>query len=242
MAKRVDLSNWVPLGGKTRQYRNIKTGETISRRQYDKLRGINYERKAYFSKARDPKTFYLRPARGRKSARDLSGEFAQQVIEERKAAEAVKQKEKKAEVVKRKKKRKFERQVNKRVHQKVVRPQLLKPGSKGARISFDSYEGYLKALNEMRNMRVTVNGQRQPGVAGYAIGVIGTMQVNDVPTVIGAFLTRMRSPQSAPISEDDLIAMTEQFLESRPYFTFLHWFIHIAFNIHYAREKKAKKK
>lgn len=67
-------NNFVPLGGKSRNYQNTKTGEIISRRQYDKRFGSlaktgfkTYEDKARASKIIDERKQLLRPARGRKS-------------------------------------------------------------------------------------------------------------------------------------------------------------------------------
>lgn len=38
MARRKTTGVWVPLGGKSRRYQHRRTGQTISRRQYDNLR------------------------------------------------------------------------------------------------------------------------------------------------------------------------------------------------------------
>lgn len=47
------VSDWVPMGGAARRYRNVKTGEELSRRQYDRTFGAlgregfhSYEEKA----------------------------------------------------------------------------------------------------------------------------------------------------------------------------------------------------
>lgn len=63
-----DGSIWRPLGGGSRRYVNAHTGETLSRRQFDKLSGrlagfSSYEAKA---KASPPETRQSRPARGRR--------------------------------------------------------------------------------------------------------------------------------------------------------------------------------
>ncbi len=67
-------NNFVPLGGKSRNYKNTKTGEIISRRQYDKQYGSlaktgfkTYEDKARAAKIIDERRQLLRPARGRKA-------------------------------------------------------------------------------------------------------------------------------------------------------------------------------
>jgi len=60
--------DWVPLGGSTRRYRNVRTGEEISRRRYDKLYGTlaregysSYERKAKARRERLPSGRWFRP-------------------------------------------------------------------------------------------------------------------------------------------------------------------------------------
>ena len=67
-------NDYIPLGGKSRNFKNIKTGEIISRRQYDKKFGSlaktgfkTYEDKARAAKIIDERKQLLRPARGRKS-------------------------------------------------------------------------------------------------------------------------------------------------------------------------------
>jgi hypothetical protein len=230
-------SDFKALGGSSRQFKNIKTGETISRRQYDKLRGISYEKKAAFSKARNPEEFYLRPAKGRTSQVKAQGEIRKLIAETRQEQfNARRQAEQDARNQKRLK-RKTERKANKRIHQKVIRPQLLKPGHMGASISVDSYEGYLKALGEMRAMKVTVGGKRQSGVTAYSVGVVGYDDRVGESKMLGATLWTMRDPDAKPISETEWFKVTEDFIRERSYFIFLHWFIHVAFNVHYAREK-----
>ena len=62
---------WKPLGGKSRKFRNLSTGEEISRRQFDRRYGslskggfTSYEKKA---KATPAEIRKARPARGRRS-------------------------------------------------------------------------------------------------------------------------------------------------------------------------------
>lgn len=234
------VPGWEPLGGTSRRYRNVETGQILPRRQFDKLRGISYEKKAEYSRARDPAAFYLRPARGRSSARKLEGEFAQQVAEERKAAQQAAREAERAATAESRRLREVRRKTNRRVKQKVIRPQLLKPGHKAERISFDTYEGYLKAIHEMRAMRVTVNGRRERGIIGYVLGIVGVVDKNGKETLTGATLTRLQNQDNEPLSESELFAVTEQYLETRPYFMFLHWTLQVSFNIHYAREKAGR--
>lgn len=237
MAQKED---YVFLGGKSRRYKNVVTGETISRRQYDKLRGINYEKKARFSRARNWELAELRPARGRTSALKATGLERELIAEARREARRKKELQRKEEILLRKLERKAKSQQNKRVKQKTIRPQLLKRGAMGARISFDSYEGYLRALDQMKKMKVTVNGKRMDGVFAYGVGVIG-YDDREPTKQLGATLFRLRSPHYAkPISEEELYEATKNFQDEKPYFVFRHWFIHVAYSIEYARKRAGK--
>lgn len=242
MVKKVDLSHFVPLGGKSRNYRNTKTGEIISRRQYDKLRGIVYEQKAKFSRSRDESTFYARPARGRTSAVKYAGETRDLIVKERKAAAEQKRKEQKQLTEIRKRARKVERKSNRRAKQKVVRAQLLKPGHMGARIEFDTYDGFMRALNEARALKVSVGGKRIDAILSYSIGIVGYDDRKGESKMLGATLWPMRDIQAKPISEDELMQTTLEFIEEKSYFVFLYWFIHLAFDKRYAEWKSNRGK
>lgn len=235
-----DISQYIPLGGKTRRFKNVVTGETISRRQFDRLRNIQYERKAKFSKARDAATFYARPAKGRTSALRFAGEIKKEIIEARKEAAETKQRIVQQTRAVKKLERETQRKANKRVHQKQVRLQLLKPGNLGARISVSSYEGYLKALSEMRALKATVNGKRIAAVNGYAVGVVGYDDRQGESKMLGATLWHMRDPDAKPIPEKDWYERTQEFIDEHTYFVFLHWFIHVAFAKEYAQDKKRR--
>ncbi len=68
--------DWIPQGGKTRGFINAKTGQRISRRQFDKRFGVlqrggfsSYETKAKTNRKRNATRQALRPARGRCSGK-----------------------------------------------------------------------------------------------------------------------------------------------------------------------------
>lgn len=122
------ITSWVPQPG--RKYLNTKTGEIITRRQFDKLSGRvvgSNEQKAKRNKADDELAQIMRPARGRTKAKSV--EEAQERLE-----------------VKKKK-------------LKSIRPQLLKTGHRAERIPFYSYEDYIFLLQEARNKKLS-NGRR----------------------------------------------------------------------------------
>jgi len=65
---------WVPLGGSSRRFINRRTGQIISRRQYDRRYGNlrrqgfrSYEAKAKAAKQQAPVQAAMRPARGRRA-------------------------------------------------------------------------------------------------------------------------------------------------------------------------------
>lgn len=65
---------WKPLGGSSRNYVNLETGEILSRRQFDRRYGslakanfTSYEKKAQANKKLDIELQKSRPARGRQS-------------------------------------------------------------------------------------------------------------------------------------------------------------------------------
>lgn len=68
---------WVPLGGSSRRYKNVLTGDTISREKYDRYYGSLFKRGATSfhraAEAEEEETRLSRPARGRGSARRRYG-------------------------------------------------------------------------------------------------------------------------------------------------------------------------
>lgn len=81
-------SDWKPEGGKSRNFVNKKTGEVISRRQYDKHYGAirafgSYEEKAKHFKDIQGGAQLLKPARGRKSKIKALGEERERAIQDR---------------------------------------------------------------------------------------------------------------------------------------------------------------
>lgn len=142
MASAPSLPGWIPLkGSKTREFINEATGQVLSRRQFDKLRGIFYEQKAAENKKKDEAAQLLRPAKGRKSARKAAEpEKAKRVIE----ARATKAKAKK-------------------IHRKKITRNLLTPGNMGERIEFETYDDYVEAWQEMQRIK--------SDIAGYGLGI-----------------------------------------------------------------------
>lgn len=218
-----------PLGGKSRQFLNTETGEIISRRQYDKIRGIQYEAKAAANKKANLAEALARPARGRKKAEskaeaELRAEAArirQQIEEEEKQ------------------KKKLLRAASSRAHKvkpKKIRKAMLKAGHRAERVSFTEYEEYVDYIAQMKS-NVLPNGRRL--VSSYAIGMVGYDERDEKE--LGAMLTGLQSP-SVKLTEEELRDLSDDFIISRPYFVFSHYFLHLHFDKPYAEGKYQKLK
>lgn len=211
------ISDYKPLGGKTRRYQNIKTGETISRWAYDKLRGIDRRAEAAKAKQENLAKALARPARGRAKA------TTKQEIEQRVQTEIQRQELKQTTRLER-----LALQRSRRIKQKVIRPQLLKTGHRAARISIVDYAGYLRALEQMQTQKLR-NGKRL--ISWYSIGIVGIDERTG--REIAATLITAQSP-TRKLSEAEFSDMTYDFLFTKSYFIFSHYFIHLHFNNEYA--------
>lgn len=232
--------NFFPLRNKTRQYQNKETGEVISRWAYQKIQkgGIDPRLNAKLNRITNPELSASLPARGRKSILKLPENeravIAKARIEDRAQREAIAKELKETKKLE----RIFKRETNKKVHRKKVRPQLLKTGSKGARISLNNYGDYLVAFNEGKNATVMVKGKREELLIAYGLGMVG---LDGDGKKIGFTVFTMRAFDS-PLSEEDFYGAMGDELSERAYFTFSHYFMHLAFNINYARDRIARTK
>ena len=230
-------SDFLPLRNKARQYQNIKTGEIVSRRQYQKVArgGLTNEQFAEFNKITNPKLAASMPARGRKSILKLPKNerdvIAQARIEDAKQKAAILKDKKEAKLLE----QRIAKASAKKVKRKKIRPHLLKAGNKGARISFNNYGEYLDAFNEGKNTFTTVNGKRVPLLIAYGIGMVGVSEKDGKE--LGITIFTMRAFDS-PIDEDDFNDMVQDELVERPYFLLSHFFMHLAFSIDYAKQKR----
>lgn len=217
-----------PLGGKSRQFINTETGEIISRRQYDKLRGILYEAKAEANRRADLAASLARPAKGRKKAESRA--------EAEMRAEAEKIRRQIEEEGRQKKK--LLRAASSRAHKvkpKKIRPQLLKAGHRAERVSFMTYEEYAEYIKQLRGTNLP-NGRRL--VSSYAIGMVGYDERDEKE--LGAMLTGLMLP-NVFFTEYELRELSDDFILSRPYFVFSHYFLHLHFDKAYAEAKFRKK-
>lgn len=221
---------WIPLGGKTRRFRNTETGEEISRRQYqNRIKGISFEAKAKASKAANIQEALARPAKGRKKVSSASPEAEARLktFEEQQAQKLEKELNRRA------------RAKSKKVHVPQIRPQLLKTGHRAARVPFNTHAEYVRLLKQAREIMVPLNGRRL--ITAYGLGVVGYDERTGKE--LDATLVTMQSP-SIVYTEDELENILEDFLMEKIYFIFSHWFMHLHFNQEYAehRLKESRRK
>lgn len=231
MAKQFRVSDWESLGGKARKYRNIKTGEEISRWAYNKLKtGVDFRTAAEHARIINPEVAVLRPARGRKSALKKTGVerkmIAEARIEDRQRREEIAKQQ--AEV--RKLERKIDRARNKKVKRRKITKAALIPGRRAVRTPFNTYGEYLEIFAEAKRIGV---------VAFMGVGVVGldenTGEERDATIFTMRLLTR-------PIPEDEFEDEVTNFLEAKAYFAFSHYFAHVAYRADYADAKSLRRK
>lgn len=216
---------WISLGGKSRQFKNTETGEILSRRQYDKLVGRivgSYEKKAKENKLKNLEEALARPAPGRTKA----------VTE--------KEKELRAEIEKERLQIKAETAIEKKAKKKAnatkirkIRPQLLETGKKARRIPFLTYEQYENYVEQMRNQRMS-NGRRL--IYSYGIGIYGYRTEDGETELTGATLTPQMTP-SVLLSKEKFTELSEDFLLSKSYFTFISYYLHLHFDDEYSANR-----
>ncbi len=228
-----DLNDWQAVKGTARNYKNIKTGEVLSRRQFDKLRGISYETKAKINKAKNEKLQLLRPARGRKSALKLDSELKEAVATARKdRADALAEK-KLIEAETKKQNTKFMRAMNKKIPTPKISKQSLKTGHMGVRKAFSSYEQYVELLTEAQRLGVIfMYGLGWTGVSDRD-GQVG--ETRDVTVFKMADVKLMRS-------EEEFNEAFEESILEKQYMHFRNYFMHFGFDKEYARDRIRRSK
>lgn len=230
MATSPVIPGYKALGGKTRQFLNLVTGEKISRRKYDEIRGIFYEAKAAANRAKDEAEQILRPAKGRKSAVKLKVEFKKTVAQARLEKKQQVEAEEKARKELAAKVRLVQRKTAKKVRVKKVRDQLLEAGRVGARIAFNTYEDYEELYRQIQKM-----GDK---VFAYGLGI--TYIVTEERGEVGqerdvTVFTMMRAKEF--VDKDDFEETMQADIESRSYLKFAHYWMHLKFGNKFAQQK-----
>lgn len=229
----IDLKDWQVIKGTARNYKNVKTGEVLSRRQFDKLRGISYETKAKTNKAKNEKLQLLRPARGRKSALKLDRDLQEAVATARKDRLAELAEKKIIEAETKKLNSKFMRAMNKKTPTPKISKQSLKTGHLGVRKPFSSYEQYVELLTEAQRLGVIfMYGLGWTGVSDRD-GQVG--ETRDVTVFKMADIKLMRT-------EEEFNEAFEESILEKQYMHFRNYFMHFGFDKEYARERIRKSK
>lgn len=220
-----------------RRFQNIKTGEIISRRQFDKqTKGIqSYEQKARLNKAVEgAREVLAKPARGRSSAQKLAPEIREAVLEAREEAIKADKQIAKARRDEAKRITKIEKLKAAPIKTPRVTKQLLRTGRLGKRIGFTTYEQFRQALKEAQDIGV---------VSFYGLGWVG---VTDRPGDQGDGLKRaitvfrMR-PVKEVIEKDEFDAEMQASIREHSYIQFLNYFMHLAYSSKYAQQRIANK-
>jgi hypothetical protein len=229
------LPGYIGLGDTARRVLNTETGEILSRRQYAQKvkRGglLTNEELAKLNKAHEPLESISRPTKGRSSLQKLAPEIKKELAQTR--IESIK--EKKEKEAQEKKKKLAERKLEQLKSREVVKvPKkitlgTLKPGSKGRRIPFNTYEDYLKIRRE---------AEKSGHVLAIGLGAEGIDPREEIPRMISFTVFPMR-PVHETIKEDEFNDDFSTETENRSYFVFLHFWAHLAFR-RQSYEKRAK--
>lgn len=213
---------WIRVPG--RKFQNTETGEIITRRQFDKLRGISFEKKAAENRAKDLGLSLSRPARGRKKV--VSKEAIERRVEQFKEAQEVKRTVKLERLAKLK---------GSKIRPKKIRKQLLVAGHFAERIGFTTHEQFEDLRSQMLSQKAP-NGK--PLIFGYTLGIVG---IDDrTGAVVYGWLASQRTPRT-DIDEEEFDDLTDEFINEHAYFIPSNYFLHLRFNSDYAKEKLAKK-
>lgn len=221
------------LKNKKREYRNVLTGEIISKRQYDKYRrgGLSNEMSAKLEKVTNLDLALSRPARGRKSIlksseteKELILEARKEDLQRRKDLEEKRKMERAVE-------RKIARQSRKTVKRGKINRYTLKAGRAGARIPFNTYDEYVELIKD---------AQKDGNIHSYGLGIIGYHEDKGDERAITVFTQRRVARNEPAISREEFDEEMEDAINSKAYFIFQHYFMFLAYNMEYVYQKAKK--
>ena len=216
--------------GKTERFIDLITGKEVSRRYRDEaVNRITYEKKALANKVLNEEEQLARPAKGRTSASKLAPAIKSEVAKVRKE-----ERERKAQVAalereQRAMDRRAQQLRGKRVNPpKVINGSLLRAGTIGRRINFNNYAEYLDLFEKAKKSRI---------VFLYGLGWTGIDLRTSREQGVTVFPMR---DFGKPISESKFNGEFQQSVEEKSYMEFLHYWMHLAFDVKYARDKAKK--
>lgn len=224
--KRSDFRR-VKGSGKTERFISLITGKEVSRRVRDEtLNRVSYEKKAIANKAINEAEQLARPAKGRTSARKLAPAIKADIVKARKE-----EKQRKAQTAALEREQKaMDRRAQQLRGKKVAPPKVingatLRAGTMGRRINFNDYDEYLTLFEQAKKSKL---------VFLYGLGWTGI----DLRTSreLGVTVFPMRD-FGKPITKARFHGEFQQSVEDKSYMEFLHYWMHLAFDIKYARTK-----
>lgn len=231
------MSRFISLKDKGRNYLDTLTGETVSKRQRDKAlrsvfseKPISNEAAARLNIISNPELALARPARGRKSVLKASEAERKLVVEARK--EDLKRRQEIA--AEQKELRALERRISraslKKVKRGTIRPSMLVPGRKAARVNFNNYKEYLELFEQVYKYKSIIEA--------YMIGVVGYHENTGEP--IAFFMGYYQAIQRPPYSEEKFDDMVQEALEDHTYFHLTHFMMQVGFYEAFYKSVKAK--
>jgi len=236
------MARFEPIKGPGRYYLDTLTGQKVTKRFRDTtLRGaISNEKAAQLNRITNLELAVSRPARGRKGIKGLSEKEKADII----AARIEDEKRKKELAAQAKAERELNRLLQKKSAKKVnfkhFSDRALRPGSKGARFSFNSYDEYLVLAKEVKASRNTL---------AYSLGMVGYHETTGEDYGVTVFT--LKSAQDKPYSRETFEEGFEEAITERTYFRFQYYFMHVAYKKEYyekvfadyqARVKAGKRK
>lgn len=225
------MARFTRLPGSARRYLDTITGKEISRREYQQFMrgGTTNEQLAAINRSQNPIIAAARPAKGRKSALRASPQereiIAQARIEDQLRRAALKDEAKKQREIEKLLAKRGSKKPKKR---KRITLSLLQPGRIGRRVEFYTYEEYVEMFAEAKQ-----GGK----VLFYGLGAQGYHETTGKELDFTVFTMRTLT---RPIDEDSFNEEMSEQIESRTYFVFTNYWMHLSFNKKFFKPKKKR--
>ena len=227
------MARFTALKGSARRYLDNITGQEVSRRTYQEYMraGMTNEQLASINRRENPLLAAARPAKGRKSILKLS-QVERDLIAQARIEDKIRRSEIAAENKAQKEAEKLlaKRSNRKPIKRKKITGALLQPGRMGRRVPFDYYSDYLEMFAEAKRGGI---------VKFYGLGMQGHHENTGKELDITVFPMRTFT---SPIPEDEFDDAMNEELESRAYFIFDNYWMHLAFDKGYAAKRASKKR
>lgn len=229
------LPGFKRLPGGAERVLNLATGESISDRAYKKLarevsgttplnahgaKIVSNEALAKFNRQIAPKEAAARPARGRASLRKSDAALREELIQARLEAAAKSKREKEEQKARSAISRKVEQAKKKKIKQRKVSLQGFKKDKRsGERRRAAQYD--FSSEDELQDLYDEAS--EISAIKYWGVGIRGVDERTGQH--LDAWLDGLFD-FSYELSDIDLEELTESFLERKPYFVFLNWYVH----------------